>query len=330
MHHIMNELYPLKFNPLFREKVWGGDKIRSVLGMDYGALPNCGEAWVLSGVPGNQTTVRNGFLKGNELNELVEVYMDDLVGEKVFGLYGQTFPLLVKFIDANDYLSIQVHPDDELARKRQLGNGKTEMWYILDAQPGSELISGFNRPMDREAYLRHFEAGDLRSVLNVEKVAKGECYFMPAGRIHALGPGILLAEIQQSSDTTYRIYDWDRVDGSGNPRELHVEEALEAIRFSGDQVSKCNTKPVMNRSATLVTCPQFTTSVLDCDKPIELDYSYFGSFILYTCVAGNMTVTDGKGRYSLKTGETMLIPAACEKILLIPEPFCRILSTYID
>ncbi len=228
----MNKLYPMKFTPLFRDKIWGGQKIKSVLDMNFGALPNCGEAWVLSGVGGNETVVANGFLEGNELNELVEIYMDDLVGGKVYEKYQNEFPILVKFIDANDYLSIQVHPDDALAQKRGIGNGKTEMWYIISADEGSELIAGFNKKMTQKTYLDHLESKRLKEILNVEKVSAGDVFFIPAGRVHALGPGILLAEIQQTSDTTYRIYDWDRLDDKGNSRQLHTAEALEAIDFN--------------------------------------------------------------------------------------------------
>lgn len=325
----MNDLYPLKFKPIFRDKIWGGDRIRTVLGLDFSPLPNCGEAWVLSGVPENQTRVSEGFLKGNELNELVEVYMDDLVGEKVYATFGNEFPILVKFIDANDYLSIQVHPDDNLARKRRLGNGKTEMWYILDAMPGAELISGFNRPLEPATYLKHLEDKTLPSILNAEKVQAGDLFFMPAGRVHALGPGILLAEIQQSSDTTYRIYDWDRVDAAGKSRELHTEEALEAIDFTYHPTGRTAYRDALNRSVTMVSSPQFNTNMIHFDKPMEMDYSYFDSFIIFTCAEGSAAVTDGRNRTAIRRGETMLIPACMEKLLLIPDPVCKILATYM-
>jgi len=151
----MNELYPLKFKAIYKDKIWGGEKIKTVLGKDFDPLPNCGEVWVVSGVEGNQTIVENGFLAENELNELVEVYMDELVGEKVFEEHGEEFPLLIKFIDAKDWLSIQVHPDDELAAKRKIGNGKTEMWYIMGADKGSQLISGFSKKVNQNVYLDH-------------------------------------------------------------------------------------------------------------------------------------------------------------------------------
>ena len=164
----MNSLYPLKFKPIFKDKIWGGQKIKNELGLDYGELPNCGEVWVISGVKDNQSVVENGFLKDNELNELVEVYMGDLVGEKVFDKFGDEFPLLIKFIDANDWLSVQVHPDDRLAAKRKIGQGKTEMWFTLGADDNTQLISGFNREMDKETYLKHLNNGTLKEILNYE------------------------------------------------------------------------------------------------------------------------------------------------------------------
>jgi len=195
----MNELYPLQFTPVFKDKIWGGQKIRTVLNRDFSPLPNCGEVWVLSGVEGNQTEVSERFLAGNDLNELVEVYMGDLVGDKIFKKFGNEFPILLKFIDANDWLSIQVHPDDELALQRHGSLGKTEMWYIMDAEKESELISGFAGKLDKDSYQKHLEEKTLKSVMNFEKVARGDVYYIPAGRVHALGPGILLAEIQQTS-----------------------------------------------------------------------------------------------------------------------------------
>ncbi len=222
-------LYPLKFKPILKDKIWGGAKLRDVLGKK--ASDKAGESWEISSVEGDISIVENGFLAGNSLLEVAEVYMGDLVGDSIFDRFGVEFPLLIKFIDAADFLSVQVHPDDAMARERHNSYGKTEMWYIVESDQG-ELIAGFNRKLDREQYLRHFNGGSLKEILNHEAVAPGDIYFMPAGRIHAIGPGVLLAEIQQTSDVTYRIYDWDRIDDQGNPRELHTDLALDAIDFS--------------------------------------------------------------------------------------------------
>jgi mannose-6-phosphate isomerase len=326
----MNELYPMKFKPLFKDKIWGGDRMKKILGMDYSPLPNCGEAWVLSGVPGSETIVTNGFLKGNELNELVEVYMEDLVGEAAFERYGNDFPLLIKFIDSNDSLSIQVHPDDALAARRGLGNGKSEMWYILEAEPGAEVISGFNRKIDEKTYLEFLGKNKITEILNKEKAQKGDVFYIPAGRVHALGPGILLAEIQQSSDTTYRIYDWDRVDDKGKSRELHLDLALEAIDFNMPDSYRTNYRKVLNQTASLVDSPHFTTQVLTFDKAIKKDYSELDSFIIYVCVEGDIRIECGSSVESIKKGEAILIPAIAEKVILSPSKESRILEVFIS
>jgi mannose-6-phosphate isomerase len=326
------QLYPLKFSPVLKDKIWGGNKIKSVLGIDFAPLPNCGEAWVLSGVDGNQTGIVNGFLAGNDLNELVEVYMGDLVGDKVYERFGDEFPILVKFIDAADYLSIQVHPDDELAAKRNIGYGKSEMWYIIDADPGAELISGFSKKVDQETYLKHLNDKNLKQILNAEKVAAGDVFYMPAGRVHALGPGIFLAEIQQTSDTTYRIYDWDRVDSEGKSRELHIEEALDAIDFNVYDDYKSQYQPKHNGTATLVNSPFFTTSLIQLDKALAKDYSELDSFVIYVCVGGSVTIVhDGETepQVTISQGEAILLPASIDRVDLIPSSDSKLLEVYI-
>ena len=326
----MNELYPMKFKPLFKDKIWGGNRMKTVLGMDYSPLPNCGEAWVLSGVAGSGTLVSNGLLNGNELNELVEVYMEDLIGEAAFERSGDEFPLLVKFIDSNDSLSIQVHPDDALAARRGAGNGKSEMWYILEAEPGAEIISGFNRKTDPKTYLDFLEKKKLTEILNTEKAGKGDVFYIPAGRIHALGPGLLLAEIQQTSDTTYRIYDWDRVDDKGKARELHTDLALDAIDFSVPDSYRTPYRKVLNQTVPLVDTPHFTTRILTFDKAIRKDYSVLDSFVIYVCVEGMIRVECGASIEFLGKGEVMLIPATAADVVLSPSKESRVLETFIS
>ncbi|HPR57601.1 MAG TPA: mannose-6-phosphate isomerase [Bacteroidales bacterium] len=325
----MNKLYPLKFKPLFKEKIWGGTKIKDVLGMDIQHLSNCGEAWVLSGVTNNETIVKEGFLEGNELNELIEVYMEDLVGEKVFDKYKNEFPILVKFIDANDYLSIQVHPDDALAQKRGLGNGKTEMWYIISADEGSELIAGFSRKLDQDSYLSHLKNKTLNEVLNIEKVEAGNVFFMPAGRIHALGPGILLAEIQQTSDVTYRIYDYDRKDSNGQLRELHIEEALEAIDFTVYDDYRSQYPEIKNKSVELVNQPCFTTNLMNLNQSFHRDYGQLDSFVILTCVEGKSEIQYPEGKTNLRAGECLLVPAIMDQLLIKPDNETKIMETFI-
>ncbi len=326
----MNELYPLKFLPIFKDKIWGGQKIKTKLGLDFSPLPNCGEVWVLSGVKGNESVVFNGFLEGNTLNELIEVFMYDLVGEENFEKFGEEFPILVKFIDANDWLSIQVHPDDILANKRKIGRGKTEMWYILEADESAQLISGFNKTINPQTYLKHLKDGTLKDIMNFAPVHKGDVFFMPAGRVHALGPGIMLAEIQETSDTTYRIYDWDRSDDQGKSRELHTEEALEAIDFNYHDDYKTLYNKQEDQTVNLVSCPHFTTNLVHLKKhTLKKDLSALDSFVAYICASGMAEMHYQGGKETLKQGEVILVPAMYEEISLVPLIESEILETFL-
>jgi len=326
----MSELYPLKFKPVFKDKIWGGEKIRSVMDLNFDPLENCGEAWMLSGVDGDPSVVSNGFLAGNELNELLEVYMYDLVGEEVYEAFGNEFPVLIKLIDANDWLSIQVHPDDELAARRKIGRGKTEMWYVLGADKESQLISGFSSKIDKEQYLEHLRKGNLQHIMNHENVEKGDVYFMPAGRVHALGPGILLAEIQETSDTTYRIYDWGRTDDDGKGRELHLDEAMDAIDFEVQEKYKTDYPRKEEKTVGLASCEHFTTNLISMEKhALEKDYSVIDSFVALLCTKGKAIIQSRGERYNIDTGELILIPAILEKILISPLGKTEILEVYM-
>lgn len=325
----MSSLYPLKFNPIFKEKIWGGQKIRTVLGKDFSPLPNCGEVWVLSGVEDNQTQITNGFLESNNLNDVLEIYMGDLVGDQIYQMFGNEFPILIKFIDANAWLSIQVHPDDDLAWKRHNSLGKSEMWYIFDAEENAELISGFSKKIDKAEYQKHLANKTLKQVMNFEKVKSGDVYYVPAGRVHALGPGILLAEIQQTSDVTYRIYDWDRIDEAGMMRELHIDQALDAIDFKVHDHYKTAYNPKMNSTVDLVESPYFTTRLIDLNKPIKKDYSELDSFVIYVCAEGNINVKHDDTEYNLNSGEAMLLPAVINQIELFPQQESKILEVYM-
>lgn len=314
----MEGLYPLKFTPIYKDKIWGGNKINTVLNKDFGNLPNCGESWEISGVEGNVSVVSNGYLAGNTLEELIEVYMGDLVGDHLFDLYGTEFPLLIKFIDANDDLSIQVHPDDEMAAERHNSFGKTEMWYVIQADKGSKLQSGFNQEVDQEKYLDKLKKVELTDILNFEAVTAGDVFFIPAGRVHAIGKGILLAEIQQTSDITYRIYDYDRRDDKGNPRELHTDMALDAIDYTLYPEYKTGYEPKINESVNLATCEYFTTNVLEITGPVEKDYNKLDSFVIYICLDGELNIETDSGFETVQKGETVLIPASIENVRLKP------------
>lgn len=325
----MNKLYPLKFKPVYKDKIWGGQKIKTLLGHDVGNLPNCGEAWLLSGVEGSQTEVANGYLAGNDLNELIEVYMDDLVGGKVYDRFGEEFPILVKVLDTNDWLSVQVHPDDEMAMERHHSLGKTEMWYIMDTDPGSELICGFNQKMDKDKYVKALKDKQIPEIVNREPVKKGDVFFIPAGRVHALGPGMLLAEIQETSDVTYRIYDWDRIDQAGEFRELHTELALDAIDFEQQDAYKTHYKEKDNETTKLVSCEQFTTNIIHLTKPFEKDYEELDSFVIYTCTEGAFRLECDDDIVEVKAGEAVLLPATTGKVNLYPHKETRLLEVYI-
>lgn len=326
----MNELYPLKFSPVYFHKIWGGQKIRTILNKDFGKLPNCGECWEISGVEENISVVANGFLAGNSLDELIEVYMGELVGEKNYERFGTEFPLLIKFIDANDDLSIQVHPNDELAKKRHNAYGKTEMWYIIEAEKGAKINTGFNRKLDKEEYLRYFEEGRLMDILSFTEVRKGDVFFTPAGRVHAIGSGILLAEIQQTSDVTYRIFDFNRKDADGNERELHTELVPDALDFSFHDDYKTHYAPAINQPVQLADCPYFTTNLIEFDDLMDKDSYELDSFIIYICIEGSAAVQYGEGTEVIKMGETILIPASLATFTLKPiNDKAKLLEVYI-
>jgi mannose-6-phosphate isomerase len=326
----MEGLYPLKFTPIFKDKIWGGNKIKSILNKDFGNLPNCGESWELSGVEGNVSVVSNGYLAGNTLEELLEVYMGDLAGDGVYENFGNGFPILIKFIDANDDLSIQVHPNDEMAAERHHSYGKTEMWYVMQADRGSKLQLGFNQPVDQEKYLEKLEKAELTDILNFEEVTAGDVFFIPAGRVHAIGKGILLAEIQQTSDITYRIYDYGRRDDRGNLRELHTDLALDAIDFARLPEYKTNYQSIPNESVELASCPYFTTNVLDVTRVVEKDYNELDSFVIYICMDGELELETESGSESIQKGETILLPASIESVILRPTTAsAKLLEVYI-
>lgn len=309
-------LYPLKFKPRFKERIWGGRKLERLLGKKLPEGKNIGESWEISALPGDVSVVAAGALKGNSLQELTEVYMGDLVGEKIFDGYGEEFPLLIKFIDAREELSIQVHPDDELAADRHGCYGKAEMWYVIAAEPGAVVYIGFNRQVTPAEYMEAVEKGTLPSLLHRVEVKAGDSFFLPAGTIHAIGHGVLLAEIQQTSDVTYRVYDWGRVADNGNPRELHRELAIAAIDFCSVNNPRQTMAPVANVPVQLAHCSYFTTNLLWVQGGVRRDHSRNDSFVIYVCVEGAFEVEYSSGSERLSPGETMLIPALEEHIEL--------------
>ena len=322
-------LYPLKFRPLFLEKIWGGHKIEKLLGKNIGKIANCGESWELSGIDGKESVVTNGYLADNTLPELVEVYMGDLVGEKVFDRCGNDFPLLVKFIDAQDDLSVQVHPDDELAMLRYGTNGKTEMWYVVDADEGSGLYVGFKEGVTKQQYLDAVKAGTVDSLLVFHPVKPGDVFFIPAGTVHAIGKGVMVAEIQQSSDVTYRIFDWNRVGADGKGRQLHTLEAEDALHFDDHTQYAVEYERAVNKTIPLVNCKPFNVNVVDFDRALEKVYAQIDSFVLYVCLEGSAHVVYEGEAQPLAKGEVMLVPAIATELTMVPEGRTKMLEVYI-
>ncbi len=325
----MSTLYPLKFKTIYKDKIWGGQKISTYLHKDFGDLPNCGETWEISGVKSDVSVVDGGALEGQSLADLLEQYKDELVGKAVYERFGNIFPLLVKFIDANEDLSIQVHPDDELAKKRHNSFGKTEMWYVIEADPGSSLIAGFSKEVNEQVYVDKLNSGKLTDILNREDVKAGDVFFLPAGRVHTIGKGLLIAEIQQTSDITYRIYDFDRVDDKGNKRELHTEEALAAIDYKKYPNYRTNYTPKKNEDVQLVSCPYFTTNVLDYTEGLSKDYSGLDSFVIHVCLEGSYELNYNGESYAVKMGECLLIPNSVNNVELSTSAGFKILESYI-
>ena len=322
-------LYPLKFHPIFKDKIWGGKKIQSILKKDFSPLDNCGESWEISGVPNNGSIIKNGLLSGQSLNQVIKEFKGQLLGENVYEKFQSDFPLLIKFIDANDDLSIQVHPDDKLAWERHQSFGKTEMWYIIQADENAELIAGFNQKMDKNAYLESFKNGTLMDVLNKEKAEEGDVFFIPAGRIHTIGKGLLLAEIQQSSDITYRIYDFDRKDRNGNTRELHIDEALDAIDYKFYPEYKTNYDDKIDQPIEIVKSAYFTTNKLILNSKIYRDIRSLDSFVIYICLQGEGHIEHNDTRTHIGMGEVLLMPAELNQYSLIPNDQIKLLETYI-
>ncbi|MFG6688071.1 type I phosphomannose isomerase catalytic subunit [Mariniflexile sp. HNIBRBA6329] len=303
-----NILYPIKFNPILKDKIWGGQKLKTLLNKESDLL-NIGESWEISDVEGDTSIVSNGSLKGQSLKQLIETYKEDLLGLQNYRVFNNKFPLLIKFIDAKEDLSIQLHPNDELAAKRHNSFGKTEMWYVFQADEGANLIVGFNQKMDRETYLKHLKNKTLTEILNFDKVKEGDTYFVEVGRVHAIGAGVMVAEIQQTSDITYRVYDWDRVDADGNERELHNDLAIDAFNFNMPDNFRVTYDKTVNKSNEMVSCPYFTTNYLNVTETLQKENQH-DSFIIYMCVDGEGEIKANGFMETIKKGETILLPAA--------------------
>ena len=318
---------PLKFKALLKQTIWGGDKIIPFKHLDD-HLENVGESWEISGVPGNETVVADGDYAGKKLNELVIEQKDKLVGKANYERFGDEFPLLIKFIDARQDLSIQVHPTDEIAKRQGKERGKTEMWYIMDSDKDAKLYSGLKMQITPEQYKAMVEDDTITGALAQYEVKEDDCFFLPAGRIHAIGTGCFLAEIQQTSDVTYRIYDFKRKDKDGNYRQLHTKEAAECINYTVEDDYRTHYEHKKNEGVTLVECPYFTTAVYDLDEPMTLDYSELDSFVILIGLKGEGTITDNEGNtVTISAGESILVPATTETLKV--EGTIKMLETYV-
>ncbi|MEL0456887.1 type I phosphomannose isomerase catalytic subunit [Flavobacteriaceae bacterium SZ-1-7] len=321
-----SNLYPLKFHPILKDKIWGGQKLKTILNKKSD-LPNIGESWEISDVEGDTSIVSNGNLAGQSLKELLKTLKADLIGDKNYEVFGNKFPLLIKFIDAKQDLSIQLHPNDELAAKRHNSFGKTEMWYVFQADENANLIVGFNQEVTPEKYLKHLENKTLTEILNFDEVKTGDTYFIEVGRVHAIGAGVMVAEIQQTSDITYRVYDWDRVDDQGNERELHNDLAIDAIDFNMPDNFRVNYSKIENQSNMMVSCPYFKTSYLEVSKTLKKENDK-DSFFIYMCVDGEAKISANGFSENIIKGETLLLPAGI-KNYEISAAHAKLLEVYV-
>ncbi len=342
-------MYPLKFKPILKTVVWGGEKIAPFKHIETDQH-HIGESWELSGVAGNESIVANGAWKGRSIADLVREYKGRLVGQHVYDNTGNQFPLLIKFIDALSDLSIQVHPNDALAYVRHNGSkGKTEMWYVVAAEPGAHLLAGLTEQITPEEYERRVADGTITDVLARHDVHPGDVFFLPAGRIHAICGGCFIAEIQQTSDITYRIYDYGRLGLDGKPRQLHTELAKDAIDYTVYPDYRTAYEPAKDAPVEVVSCPYFTTEVWDLDKPVRRDLSDTDSFMVVMCVAGEGTVEDSEPVFSegpdgklipgptkghtckIRQGDTVLIPATSKGVRFKPaaDAGLKLVTSYI-
>ena len=316
-----------KFEPLLKQTIWGGNKIVAFKHIQSD-MENVGESWEVSGVPGDESVVANGECKGKTLNEVLAEMKEKLVGEENYKRFGDRFPLLIKFIDARQDLSIQVHPDDETAHRQGKAMGKTEMWYVMDSDEDASLKVGLKKKITPEEYARMVEDDTICDALGNYKVKSGDCFFIPAGRIHAICSGSFIAEIQQTSDVTYRIYDYKRKDKDGNYRELHTKEAAEAIDYTVLDDYRTEYTPVKNEATQLVSCPLFTTAVYDLTEPMTLDYSELDSFVILIALKGEGSILMPSGEtYSFREGESILLPATTETVKV--EGNIKFLETFV-
>jgi mannose-6-phosphate isomerase len=321
-------LYPLKFKPISKYRIWGGNKLNTILNKGFNT-DKIGESWEISGVEGDETVVLEGYLSGRTLKELAREFKSDFLGTHVYATFGDQFPLLVKFIDAKTPLSIQVHPHDAIAKERHNSFGKNEMWYVIDSDEDAEIIVGFSTSLNKKMYAAYLTNNQILEVLNKVSTKAGDAFNIPTGRIHAIGAGVLLAEIQQTSDITYRIYDYNRIDAAtGKQRELHNDLAIDVIDFDVQDEYKTSYALEENKSNKLIYSPYFKSNIIDLTSTTNKDYTTLDSFIIYICTKGSFEVSVLSKTYRLHKGETLLVPACINELTLLPIVRSEILEVY--
>ncbi|MDR2473650.1 MAG: class I mannose-6-phosphate isomerase [Tannerella sp.] len=327
---IRSELYPLRFEPILKEVIWGGGDIRPFKGLTSDEK-KIGESWELSHVEGNCSVVADGALKGLSIDELIARYGTSLLGKQVMERFGTRFPLLIKFIDARDDLSVQVHPNDELAQTRHNSFGKTEMWYLVKASAEASLLSGFSQQIDAAEYRRRVAEGSFTEVLQRYNVKAGDVFFLPAGRVHAIGAGCFIAEIQQTSNITYRIYDYQRRDANGNERELHTDLACEAIDYQVYHDYRTHYTHLPDCPVNIAKCKYFTVNMLEISKPYANNMTTLDTFIIYICIQGGAVISDNNGNETtLRQGQTVLVPASTASVIITPFDEAKLLEVMIN
>lgn len=328
-------LYPFKFKAQLFHKIWGGQTIAKWYDHVPADYENVGEAWVMSDVGKYPTEVVNGSHQGDTLQDLLEVYMDELVGGVVYDVFGNHFPLLLKFIDATDDLSIQVHPDDEYALEKEQSLGKTEMWYVLPPAEEASVYLGWKQPMSAEQIHEAIKEGSLARYLREYKVRAGEVAYIPAGTVHAMKRNTIVAEIQENSDITYRLYDYNRVGNDGRMRPLHLEKALEVMDFDPqNEASVSSPQPVVNGAVNLQHTPYFTANLLTLTHAVQRDYAPLDSFVAFMCVEGTCVIkaldAEQDNEVPMQQGEAVLIPASLNDIVIDPQGSCQVIEIYMD
>ena len=321
------QIYPIKFDPILKEKPWGGSKLNTLLHKKASDQP-IGESWEISGLQGDETLVNNGRYRDRTLSSLIAQFGQELLGEKNYKRFGNEFPLLIKFLDAQSNLSVQVHPDDTMAKALHNAKGKTEMWYVVDHEKDAEIIVGLDKSIHSTRVLADITKQNVYDVFNVEQVCKGDVYFIPAGEVHAIGAGVLAAEIQQTSDITYRVYDWDRVDAQGQKRALHIPQSIAATKQTHNTAKKKYANSG-NGSTEVVSCPYFTTNVLAVNSTLERQYDTLDSFVILMCVEGEATITVHDQQEKIEMGTSILLPAQALQATFTSSK-ARFLEVYIN